>query len=210
MTVQILGRQASSEGREMSQIAQDQIQYMENILTDMLAYARPEAVRTEWVSIDKLLDATLSGLQKRIGDAGTELAVSYQPGLPTLPADANKLRQLFSNLIVNALQSVEQQLAGGRRVAVYAKLFLGRQGTAIQVEICDNGAGVDAGELERLFEPFYTTRARGTGLGLAIVRQIARQHGGEVVLLPRSGGGVCARVRLPTTPVDVQMPAIEA
>ncbi len=200
MGLQILNKQAAGESRELGQIALDQIYYMENILTDMLAYARPEAVKTDWVSIDKLLDVTLGSLQKQIDEARVEVAVRYQSGLPTIPADANKLRQVFSNLIINALQSVELQPQGERHLYISSMLQLAESGTAIQVEVCDNGAGLDETESEKLFEPFYTTRTRGTGLGLAIVRQIVEQHGGSVKLTQRAGGGACAQVVLPTAP----------
>lgn len=206
MGLQILGKQVAEEHRELGQIALDQITYMENILTDMLAYARPEAVKTDWVRLDKLLNVTLSSLQKRIDAAGVGVEVHYQSGLPTVPADANKLRQVFSNLIINALQSLEQQTDGERRLFLSTALQLTESGTAIQVEICDNGSGVDEAERERLFEPFYTTRAKGTGLGLAIVRQIIEQHGGSVTLESREGGGACALILLPTSPNTLDKP----
>ena len=76
----------------------------------------------------------------------------------------------------------------------------GELGNAVEVTICDNGAGL-AEEVEKLFEPFFTTRTKGTGLGLAIVRQIAEQHHGSVNLEQGLQGGVCARVCLPTMPI---------
>lgn len=200
MGLQILSKQVTDERRELGQIALDQIYYMENILTDMLAYARPEAVKTDWVSLDKLLDVTLGSLQKQVDEARVEVAVRYQSGLPTIPADANKLRQVFSNLIINALQSVELEPEGNRHLYISTMLQLAESGTAIQVEVCDNGAGLGEAEPEKLFEPFYTTRTRGTGLGLAIVRQIIEQHGGSVKLIQRAAGGACAQVVLPTAP----------
>ena len=200
MSVQILARQATEEARELAQIALDQIRYMEDILTDMLAYARPEAVETDWVELPRLLDATLVGLQRRLDETGIQVTVDYQAGLPTLPADANKLRQLFTNLLTNALQALQAKPAGERRLAIGAHLQLGASGTAILVEICDNGPGLGEQDPEQLFEPFFTTRAKGTGLGLAIVRQIAIQHGGEVELRGRESGGICVRVTLSTTP----------
>lgn len=124
---------------------------MENILTDMLAYARPELVKTDWVSLDKLLDVTLGSLQKRIDETGVEVVVRHQTGLPTIPADANKLRQLFSNLIMNALQAVESQPDGRRHLYISSTLQLADSGTRTQVEICDDGTGIEDVETEKLF-----------------------------------------------------------
>ncbi|WP_316366051.1 PAS domain S-box protein [Candidatus Thiodiazotropha sp. CDECU1] len=202
MCMQMLSKQAESELAELSVIALDQIRYMENILTDMLTYARPEAVNVEWVNMEKLLDTTLLSLQRRIDESGVQVKVEHRPGLPALPADAHKLRQLFSNLIVNAIQATENLSVENRMITIDSCQVLGETGSAVQVSICDNGDGLPDEELERLFEPFYTTRTKGTGLGLAIVKQIADQHHGKVALGSRGEGGVCAIVSLPTAPVD--------
>ncbi|MET0069787.1 MAG: PAS domain S-box protein [Candidatus Thiodiazotropha sp.] len=202
MCMQMLSKQAESELAELSVIALDQIRYMENILTDMLTYARPEAVKVEWVNIEKLLDTTLLSLQRRIDESKVALEVDHRPGLPALPADANKLRQLFSNLIVNAIQATENRSADDRKIEIQSNQVLTESGSTIEVSICDNGDGLPEEELERLFEPFYTTRTKGTGLGLAIVQQIVDQHHGRVQLELRDNGGVCAKVSLPTTPAE--------
>ncbi|MES9972242.1 MAG: PAS domain S-box protein [Candidatus Thiodiazotropha sp.] len=202
MCMQMLNKQSENELFELSEIGLDQIRYMENILTDMLAYAKPEAVNVEWVNMQKLIDTTLLSLQRRVEDASVQVAVNHQPGLPALPADANKLRQLFSNLIVNAIQATESQSEDDRSILIDTHQVLAESGNTIEVTICDNGAGLPDEELDRLFEPFYTTRTKGTGLGLAIVKQIVDQHHGKVALSLRSEGGVCARVSLPTTPVS--------
>ena len=199
MCMQMFGKQANEELTELSDIALDQIRYMENILTDMLTYAKPEAVKIEWVNIDKLIDTTLLSLQKRIVEAGVNVAVRHRSGLPALPADANKLRQLFSNLIINAIQAAESRPAGERRIEIHSAPVTGERGNEVEVSICDNGEGLAEG-VDKLFEPFFTTRTKGTGLGLAIVRQIAEQHHGSVNL-DQGEQGVCARVCLPTTPI---------
>jgi PAS domain S-box-containing protein len=200
MCMQMLGKQANEELGELSDIALDQIRYMENILTDMLSYAKPEAAKIEWINIDKLLDTTLLSLQKRIVEAHVTTEVQHGSGLPALPGDANKLRQLFSNLIVNAIQATKPQTEREGVIEIRSYPVTGELGNAVEVEVCDNGEGLTE-EVEKLFEPFFTTRTKGTGLGLAIVRQIAEQHHGKVSLESRQQGGVCARVCLPTTPI---------
>ncbi|MCB1761195.1 MAG: PAS domain S-box protein [Gammaproteobacteria bacterium] len=200
MGVQIMGKQGDEQTRELGDIALEQIHYMESILRDMLTYARPEDVRTEWVSVDKLLELSIRSLSKQIEEKGVVVSSDYEQGLPTIPADPDKLRQVFSNLLSNALQAISGLDANEGRIDVRAKLDLGDDGSIIDIEICDNGKGIDSSEVEKLFEPFYTTRAKGTGLGLAICRQIIEQHRGSVTLQPRAPAGVCACVLLPTTP----------
>jgi PAS domain S-box-containing protein len=200
MGMQILGKQASHDNKELAEIGLDQIHYMEEILTDMLTYARPEAVKTDWVNIRKIMDVTLSGLQRRIDKAEVIIETDYQTGLPMLLGDASKLRQLFSNLIVNALQSLEGQRPEQPCIRIRASQQMSEAGSAIEIHICDNGTGLNAPDAEMLFEPFVTTRSKGTGLGLVIVRQISQQHNGQVKLVARETGGACAQVVLPTRP----------
>lgn len=203
MGMQIMAKDSSDQNRELSAIALEQIRHMENILTDMLTYARPEAGKMEWVNIVKLLELSVRAEQRRIDESAISLHTSYQQGLPTVPGEPDKLRQVFSNLLVNAIQAVSDQSAERREIQITAELSLGGKGTAIQVKICDRGEGLSEVDRGKLFEPFYTTRAKGTGLGLAICQQIVEQHGGRVKLEARQGSGACATVILPTVPDSV-------
>jgi signal transduction histidine kinase len=203
MAVQILGKRAAdAEAQELGRISQEQVRYMEDIITDMLTFARPGDLRLEWLQPRKLLDGAVASVRRRIQEAGAAVEVTCTPGLPTFPGDASKLRQLLVNLLVNALQAVRSRPSGEGRVSLVADLQFAAGGTRIRFRVCDNGEGVDPSEVARLFEPFVTTRTKGTGLGLAIVRQIAESHGGAVSLLPSPSGGACAEVLLPVVPAD--------
>ena len=208
MTLQILGKQKQphwhEDNHELCQIALEQVRYMEDMLADMLTYSRPDTLKPEWLAIDKLLDAAIGLVQKKIDEYGVELSTCYQPGLPTLYADATKLRQVFSNLIVNAVQSTEKQPSANRQVSVHTRLLLTDDGPRIQVEISDNGVGIDPAQHENLFEPFFTTRAKGSGLGLAIVKRVVEQHQGSVRLQKGDGGGTCAIIVLPTNGIQAK------
>lgn len=211
MSVQILGKQAQGqETQELAAIGQEQVRYMEDIISDMLSYSRPGKLKPTWLSADKLLDGVISTVRRRIVEYGVEVETRGEPGLPTFPGDASKLRQLLSNLLVNALRAAAVNPEGERRVWVETSLVLVSAGRRIQFKVCDNGDGVDPDTCDRLFEPFYTTHAKGTGLGLAIVRQIAELHGADVSLSPGENGGACAVLVLPLTPVgDVAKPAVD-
>ncbi|MES9913863.1 MAG: PAS domain S-box protein [Candidatus Sedimenticola sp. 4PFRAG1] len=202
MGMQILGRQTDAERRELAEIGMGQILYMENILSDMLAYARPEAVKSDWIDMRKLLESIMSGMQGRLDEADVVPVIKVEAGLPTVPADPDKLRRLFSNLVSNALQSLEEKGGDQRRLEIDATINLNDSGTSVKVVICDNGKGLEGVDTEKLFEPFFTTRAQGTGLGLAIVRQIVDQHRGTIDLSQRGNGDTCATVVLPTVPAD--------
>jgi signal transduction histidine kinase len=121
---------------------------------------------------------------------------------PIVVGDESLLRQLFSNLVDNAIKFTER----GR-----IDVTLSAQGTDAIIDIADTGVGIDSGAAERLFDRFFRSDAshsraiEGTGLGLAIVRSIARIHRGSVSATPRPGGGSVFRVVLPAaTPTVIE------
>ena len=202
MTLQILeknaGKESSVDTRELCQISLEQTRYMEEILSDMLSYSRPDALKPEWISIDKVIDMAISLSQRRQEDQQVKLHTDYHAGLPTLYADATKLRQVFSNLISNALQATREN--DNPRVNIEAMVELGLDGTSIRIDICDNGCGISSEEQEKIFEPFFTTRAKGTGLGLAIVKRILDQHMATISVSSNLPRGSCITVILPVSP----------
>jgi len=130
------------------------------------------------------------------------LSLEIASGLPEVGADAYRLEQAFSNLLVNALQHGSPADRGGGLVRITAAL----EGPEIAVRFHDNGPGVPIKDQEHLFERFYRVggdRARqtgGTGLGLSIVKNVARAHGGRVGLESRPGEGSTFSIFLPAGP----------
>ncbi|MCF6280848.1 MAG: PAS domain S-box protein [Candidatus Polarisedimenticolaceae bacterium] len=212
MTLQILSKQKndrdSAKADELRAISLEQIRYMEEILSDMLTYSRPDALKPEWLTIDKVMDMAVGLIQRKFDELGVDLTTHYQPGLPTLHGDATKLRQIFSNLLINAAQATEN--CARAEVSIDVMLELGPTGTGIRIDICDNGCGIVPEDRERLFEPFFTTRAQGTGLGLAIVKRMVEQHHGTIEMLANKTGGTCASIVLPTTPQTANEPDNQA
>ncbi|MEN8213217.1 MAG: PAS domain S-box protein [Pseudomonadota bacterium] len=204
MTLQILEKkpeqEISAETRELCHISLEQIRYMEEILSDMLSYSRPDALKPEWISIDKVIDMAISLSMRRQEEQRVQLHTDYHAGLPTLYADATKLRQVFSNLIANALQATGEST--DPRVNIEAMVELGLEGTSIRVDICDNGCGISDADRDSIFEPFYTTRAKGTGLGLAIVKRILDQHRATITVTDNTPHGSCITVILPVSPAS--------
>ena len=174
---------------------------MEDIITDMLAYARPGEMKMTWLEADKLMTGVIGTVRRRIAEYEVHVSANSAPGLPTFPGDASKLRQLLSNLLVNALQAAAARPPGERRVTLQAELVMDAAGRQMRFRVCDNGDGIDRQVREHMFEPFYTTRTKGTGLGLAIVAQIAELHGARVELTTNTPTGTCAVLTLPLTPV---------
>ncbi|MCF6337107.1 MAG: PAS domain S-box protein [Gammaproteobacteria bacterium] len=206
MTLQIWGRRAEEswgeEAKEMKQISLDQVRYMENILADLLAFSRPDALTPEWLNINKLLDSAINTTQKTIQQYNAKIITDYQPQLPTIHGDATKLRQVFSNLIMNALESADN-VNHIPNILISACVEMDNSTPSIRIDIHDNGGGIDPAQKDKLFEPFFTTHAKGTGLGLPIVKRILDQHHGRISLDTDENNGACARVILPIGPVEL-------
>jgi signal transduction histidine kinase len=206
MTLQIWGKRAEEswgeEAKEMKQISLDQVRYMENILADLLAFSRPDALNPEWLNINKLLDSAINTTQKTIQEYDARIITDYQPQLPTIHGDATKLRQVFSNLIMNALESANS-VNHIPNIRINARVEVDNATPSIRIDIHDNGSGIDPAQKDKLFEPFFTTHAKGTGLGLPIVKRILDQHHGQINLDTDKNNGACARVILPIGPVEL-------
>lgn len=187
--------------QELQQIALQQLQFTEEILQNLLSYSRPDALRLEWLNIGKLLDVAVFIAHREIDGRPVRIATRHRHGLPTLYGDPGKLKQAFSNIINNAVEATKDIVGRTPEVVISTDVEVIDEAPWIQVEISDNGVGIEAATSERVFEPFFTTRAKGTGLGLAIVKRIVDQHRGSVSIRPGAPYGTIVRVVLPTTAV---------
>jgi len=175
------------------------------MVNGMLLLAKAESgddIPREPVALESVIAEAVRSARPRAEEKG--LALDFHPSAadpgPAVLGDANLLRQLFTNLIDNAIKFTE---SGSVEVT------LGQQNGKVVAEVLDTGVGIDPEALERVFDRFYRADASrnravpGTGLGLAIVRSIARIHGGSVSVARRAGGGSVFRVVLPTlTPLS--------
>ena len=195
MSLQILSKPTKKgkeeHSQELKKIALEQVSYMEVIMEDLLNYARPPALMPDWLDMNNVINETINMLQGMIQQHKAEISIDIQQGLPTIYADPGKLRLILSNLLSNAIQAASES---GQKpdVSLSAMSYLGGTVASIQIEITDNGPGIDDDKIEQLFDPFYTSRAKGTGLGLAIVKGFVEQHKGKITLQsnPESIGSI--------------------
>jgi len=155
------------------------------IISNLLDMIRNRPLQSERVRLPEVV-AGAAGAVKR--PAGVALSLDGIDALPEVDGDPVQLRQVFVNLLENAVYAASPQGA----VAVRATALDG----AVEVHVEDSGPGVDPATRRRLFEPLITTKERGIGLGLALVKQIAERHGGTVEYSDRAEGGARFTVRL--------------
>jgi len=174
------------------------------IVVEVLEFVRPIRLQVEHVAILEVINDAISGLE----DGSHFVTVQVDEDVPLLTADPNQLRQLFTNLITNALEAMEVTV-GERRVDIRASLVpedaepasAGQPLPAqVRIEVKDNGPGISEDDLERIFSPFFTTKPQGTGLGLSIVRKVVDAHDGIIDATSAPGRGTTFRVTLPVVP----------
>ncbi len=160
------------------------------LVGNFLSFARPVQLQCREVALEELLQPVMAFLHDRAAD-GVEVAHSIQPPDASAFCDPGGIRQVLLNLADNALDAVREQ-GTVRLVASAAE-------TGVTFEMHDSGPGIEAPALQRLFEPFVTTKRHGTGLGLAISRNIVQAHGGRLEAVSQPGVGTVFRVWLPVT-----------
>jgi two-component system osmolarity sensor histidine kinase EnvZ len=173
------------EEADIAALTQD-VEEMERMVAAYLAFARGEVA--EQPQPTDLAEIVRDVARKARRD-GAEVAVDA-PGALVLPLRGDALRRCLANLLDNARKHA-------RRIAVAVAEIPRESGGGAQVTVDDDGPGIPAAQREEAFRPFATMSSGGTGLGLAIARDIARAHGGDIVLEDSPLGGLRARVRLP-------------
>lgn len=182
---------------EMTQTIASEATRLERLVHDLLTYARPRPPERIPTDLRSSLQEVLSLVQSMAESAGVALRLEALDGAVHVSADPEQVKQLFSNLVLNGLQSMPH----GGVLTVGVRTPSGNEaggGGAIVVTVTDTGPGIPEVDLPRIFEPFYTTRSKGTGLGLAICRQIVEAHGGTIRVESSGPHGTIMAVTLPT------------
>ncbi|MBP2675961.1 MAG: multi-sensor signal transduction histidine kinase, partial [Deltaproteobacteria bacterium] len=172
-----------------------EITQLEGLMKSFLNFTKPQKPRLESVNVNQVLNTTLAFHLKHqvagMGGSGKLEIVKEFGELPPTQADPTQLQQVFLNLFLNALHAMPQ---GG---TLGVRSCLEEDGKAIRIEVSDTGSGIRDEHINKVFQPFFTTKPKGTGLGLAISRQMVEQHGGTIDVANRPGGGVLFTIRLP-------------
>jgi signal transduction histidine kinase len=190
--VQQMGEDLQSvENVEYAKVALEELDRVERRISHLLKYAKEEDYTLAPVNLSTVVDSALTQLRAKL-DAGKIAVARNYIGGPTIVADGEKLRQVFANILDNAIDALAA-VAEARRV----ELFIENGGRNATVRIRDNGCGVPADKIDRIFNPFFTTKERGTGLGMAISKKIVEAHEGSIDVVSENGRGTEFVVRLP-------------
>ena len=178
-------------------VVSEELERLENIIRNFLEFSRPPELSLAPHQIPDLLDKTLVLLQPQLESRSMVLARDVAIGLPPVVSDAEQMRQVFINLIANAIDAMGE--GGEIRIGATCETQPGGERYVV-VRLRDEGCGIPAEIQSRLFEPFFSTKEEGTGLGLCISAQILERHGGRLVLESSSNKGTTFAVKIPVEP----------
>ena len=170
-------------------VSKGEITRLDYIVTQFLQAIRPSAPQLRVTSLNDVVKETLELLRPEIENRGIVIKERLARQLATSPIDVAQIKQALVNLVKNASQAMTK---GG---VLSVQTDSGVDG--VVVSIADTGGGIPQEQINRIFEPFYTTKKKGTGLGLMIVQRIVRDHGGRIDLESRVGKGTTFRIWLP-------------
>ncbi|MCE9616598.1 MAG: PAS domain S-box protein [Lentisphaerae bacterium] len=175
--------------RELVAVAVAETRRLDLIITQFLKALRPSAPDLALVSIESLLKETLMLMRQEIQNRSIDVRVDQPDSLPKIPVDRDQIKQVFFNLIKNAIQAMPD----GGKLGVSLSL----SDRFLMIAIQDTGSGIQPEDFSRIFEPYHTTKSEGSGLGLMIVQRIVQDHGGEIEVQSKPGEGTRFTVRLP-------------
>lgn len=178
---------------EMLQAIVSEATRLERLVTDLLTYARPRPPDRRPTDLPATLREVMAMAQPAADAAGVKVGLRAPDALPPVQADPEQMKQLFANLVMNAIQAMPD----GGAVTIAARARNAGTAMGIEVSVEDTGPGIPETDLSHVFEPFYTTRTKGTGLGLAICRQIAEAHGGTIRVVGTGPQGTTIAVTIP-------------
>jgi signal transduction histidine kinase len=194
---------------EILQIIVEEVNRLDGVVAQFLDYSRPfptaQSGKFAPTDLNDVIWKTMKLIESNLPKT-VSLEVDLTPGLPSITADAEQLKQVFINLALNAVQAMPD---GGRLTVrtrrPHAPVELGLSESTprysadlVEVRFADTGAGIPEDALDRIFIPFYTTKSKGTGLGLAISQRIVKGHGGTIEVQSRLGEGSEFILRFPS------------
>ncbi len=167
------------------------------IVQELLGFARPDTPKRESIQLAQVVRETIDLITHEFDRYGVRVTVNAEPSGPPVLADPKQIQQVLINLLTNASQALSS--AGGGSITVTVRAIDDR----VEVAVSDDGPGITAEALPRIFDPFYSAKPTGTGLGLSVSYQIVRAHGGDLSAESELGHGATFRMRLPQATPDL-------
>ncbi len=190
-TVQVMeGEFKTQQGlKEYTSVVCEQIDRGNTVIKELLDFGRPSKPIASPTELNSLLESVLTFTYPMLRQNKIELEKRFESNLPMVNIDRDRIKQVFVNLILNAIQAMQ----GGGKLII--KSIVNED--SVEVQFIDSGSGIEINDLPRVFDPFYTTRDDGSGLGLSISYQFIHMHMGKIWVVETSPKGTTMALSLP-------------
>jgi len=170
-----------------------QIKRMESLIKEILDFARPKDPEYRLSNVNDVVEKTVSFIRavstQSLKNGSVEIEQSLAVDIPEIMVDPMQLQQAVMNIVLNAYDAMPDGGTLGIGTSIYD--------SSVLITISDSGTGMDDKKLEKLFKPFFTTKAKGTGLGMSITKGIVERHGGHIQVESKVGKGTTFTIALP-------------
>jgi len=170
-------------------VVNEEIERLNKIIVDFLFAVRPLKFEFAPLDVNALVRSLADFFAEELKVSGISLTLELAEGIPPIQGDERFIRQMFINLVKNAMGAMPT--GGSLRIKTWAKE------DTLGIVIEDNGSGIPANMLHRIFEPYFTTKVDGTGLGLTMTYKVVKEHGGDIRVQSEEGHGTCFTITLP-------------
>jgi PAS domain S-box-containing protein len=174
---------------ESLQVCQGEVERLDGIITHFLEAVRPQKPELNELNLLALVDEVLHVQEAELSDRKLEVKVEVSDDLPTILGDSDQIKQVFFNLIKNAMEAMQPN--GSLRIIAR------RDDDYVYLQFVDTGSGISEENLSKVFQAYYTTKKGGHGLGMMIVERIMRAHGGHINIESRKGAGTAITLQFP-------------
>jgi signal transduction histidine kinase len=175
------------------QRVQNECNRLDQLMSDVLFFSRPLELKIEPLDLEALMERILARWKPRLSQAGVSHRATYAQDAQKALADSRTLEQVIVNLITNAIEAMPE----GGTISIAVAMSHSVQGTMVELKIADTGPGIPPDVINRIYDPFFTTKKEGTGLGLAISRRIVNAHRGSLNVESFPDAGTVFTISLP-------------
>jgi len=178
-------------------IVPEEMERLENILNQLLNFGRPSGPEFHSIDVEEVIDTILRLMNTELSQSNIQVIKLYGNDVPQIMADGEQLKQVFMNLVLNAIQAMPE--GGSLRVITALRRESAGKNISdfVSIEFQDTGCGIPEKNFDNLFSPFFTTKEGGTGLGLSISHRIIKEHNGHISVESELGKGTTFAIKLP-------------
>jgi signal transduction histidine kinase len=185
--------QNQAEHAPYTDVLRSEIKRLSRLMNELLEYGKPFSLNLSPCQLREVIEEAVTNCRRTQKKMDVTIDNQVSRHLPEINVDRQRLKQVFQNLIDNALQHSPDQGV----ITITASLVEGESGSRMELCVCDHGSGFQNEDLSRILEPFFSRRKGGTGLGLSIVQRFIEAHGGTVTAGNRPAGGAVITVTIP-------------